>query len=95
MAICQKSTVSVCLMIVLSVTGCRSLRDDIGAKLTQAMSEEPDPSRSQSQWTTHSTSTQAVPSVGSPNHGDFGNYSQPTTGEKPYHAPRARAFTTD
>lgn len=95
MAVCQKWAVLICLISLPSVAGCRSLRANIGAKLTQAMSEEPDRSRSQSQWTTHSTSTQAVPSVGSPNHGDFGNYSQPTTGERPYHSPQNRAFRTD
>ena len=67
------------------LTGCRSLRHDIRDKLTQAMSEEPE-NRADSQWTTHSTSTQAVPCVGSRQIGDFGGYSQPTTGERRYHS---------
>ena len=69
------------------LSGCRSLRHDIRDKLTQAMSEEPE-NRADSQWTTHSTSTQAVPSVGSRHTGNFGAYSQPTTGERRYHPGR-------
>lgn len=72
-------------LLVGGLSGCRSLRHDIRDKLTQAMSEEPE-NRADSQWTTHSTSTQAVPSVGSRHTGDFGAYSQPTHGERRYHS---------
>ena len=67
------------------LTGCRALRQDIGEQVREAMAEEPASRNADSQWTTHSTSTRAVPSIGSPHHGDFGRYSQPTTGEQLYH----------
>lgn len=80
--------VLVMCLVSLGLAGCRSLRHDLRDKLEQAMSEEPQNSRADSQWTTHSTSTQAVPSAGSRHTGDFGGYSQPTTGERRYHSSR-------
>jgi len=61
------------------LVGCISVRQDIAAQIRGAMAEEPSGRNADSQWTTHSTSMQAVPSVGGPDRGRFGDYSQPLT----------------